>query len=359
MAMTFQRNYVLEYSSPMFYTWLTFTTGRPLKSSSWNPTLIRTFHPASWKFMLIAFLSVGMAWAFIHKTSETLMDTNYKLQKQFLWHVLEKMYFTFLGQPYRHRERSTSLRIVVSVWTLGCIIISTLFLSTLIQFLTYPLFTLSPQTFEALSSSDYEIEMQQVLIGGAGESYFASGMVQTTQKLFNMSQLHRNESFSYLSCYLKGIRLSKHACLSYSTLARLVNDYYLLVTRMPSGLVVSPEINLFVPTGLVMEKGAILPKLFSPYLDRFQEVGLASYWRMLSRFNLQKTGICNSTLEKLEIMNFVGKVIEDEIIAKRSLLKLEHIASLNFIFTFTLVLVLVIFASELMIGKIRNAYTYR
>lgn len=357
VAMTWERNSVLEFTSSLFYIWLTFTTGGHKIDKSWDPVILRTFDQDSWRYLSFTFLGFAFVWTALKKISAS---TNNSIRKSgnssaiSFWQILEQMYFIFLGQPFNRSSRrceNTSAGVLVIIWSFACMIISTFFVSKLTQFLTCPLVTPPPSTFDELSLSDYAVEMHYTLKGGAGETYLSSDNASNvTKKLYEMSN-RINESSSFVGCFLKGL-ISNRACIGYNVYVDLANEYYSAVTNnnLP-GFTIAPDVNFFVPTCIVMEKGSVLPPVFSPYINHAVETGWPSHWRRLTIYQLKTNGICDPKLERSDIENIQQGIHQYSRGNSRDFLKLEELMSLKHIFTLNILLIGIAFSIEMLTEK--------
>jgi hypothetical protein len=108
-----------------------------------------------------------------------------------------------------------------------------------------------------------------------------------------------------------------------------------------------------------MEKGSILPPIFSPYVNQALETGWPQHWLNLITLKRKITGVCDTKLEREEIKKLNQRVhIHNE--ESQNMLKLEQLLSLKYIFIFNIILFFLIFVLELTFQKvvvsIRNYY---
>lgn len=152
-AQIYARNLVVDFTLPMGYTWLTFTTGKVLPHYSWKSTYW-PLSPKVWQFALISSLATVGAFSLIQYFRSKLLQASY---------TINFMVRSLLEQDVKIGCKDESVRVLGAFWLIFGLLITTAYRCKLVPMLAYPVLEQPPTTFSQLASANhYQISLQYV-----------------------------------------------------------------------------------------------------------------------------------------------------------------------------------------------------
>lgn len=304
----YQRNKAISFSTPLIYTWITFTTGlaqtddfswksvyRPLQSSVWSAFLLGL---AICVFTLIQFNRFQ-----VHQQSYQLLSS---LPVYLLTTVFE--------QPTSHailKSRYAANKILVSSWLLFGMLIVTSYRSKLLLLATFPVLEHPLQTFKAIAESSpilYNITLKTKM--GAEYDLFKYSTSPTLQSIYNRLFFDSGR----LSCMQRGIENTREICIIWNhDIDYVFNRDFLGVYDTPPVTKAKDSLG-FMTEGFAFRKDAPFRHAFDKWLNVFHAVGLVQKWtslshqmtRQLNKDKKQRITILASATQKLSLDNLKG-----------------------------------------------------
>lgn len=266
---TLSRNEVIEYSFPITYEWLTFTTGVPKPFYSWKAV----YRPLSIQVWILLFLSgIFMAAGFLiflkHQPPNS-KQLEKKLVAEFMFRSLVEQGDNILFSP----SISVTLKLLSLFWLLFVLVLLTAYKSKLVSFLAFPNVDVPPDTFDALSKSSFKIVLQYT---GAAVMLFKTSSNPTYVKIFNRMTTEKSD----VKCFEEAIN-SKAACISWANIVDYVSYKNLSDSHGQTPLVKAPAAAYFLLGGILMRKKSTYRVEISNYIMQAMDSGLLNKWKKL------------------------------------------------------------------------------
>lgn len=237
------RNKVVEFSFPVIYIWMTFSTGPPQPHYSWKAT----YYPFGHVVWILICASILV-------TMVTLKFLVYLIPGVTCGKNLSYMGRSFFEQAtssiMKRKIRKSikvkdATRVFLSFWLLFCLVIVNSYKSKLVSFLLFPLVEEPPKTFQDLSATT-EHRLALHYLEGAAFSILKYSKHPTFHKIFLKMTLERNE----VRCFQRVLEEPKFVCISWNAVADYVKYKNVSDQHGNSPVIQSPERNSPYTAGL-------------------------------------------------------------------------------------------------------------
>ncbi|CAL8097689.1 unnamed protein product [Orchesella dallaii] len=326
-ANIYPRNLYVDFTFPIHYAWLTFTTGLPQRRYSWE-AIYWPFTPIMWFCILLALLTTYFAYSLLLKLSGQSLSTSKKLGYIFK---------TLLEQDAPNfEERSLySTRTFLAFWLFFALLISATYKSKLVSILAFPIMDEPPKTFEELARSPPSFGIILQSVRGAAYTILKT----STNPIFHQVFTRMEAEESPLKCFQRVIA-SSSACISWNALLNFV-----LQTNMSDKfgnvpLIMAPDTTSFVSLGYAVKKRAIFRLKFDQVLMRAVDMGLAEEWEEIDNRFLR-----NRRRKWEDSLNKTG-VSYDAILREDDNLSMKHLSGTFYMFLLGLFASLTCFVTE-------------
>lgn len=337
---TFSRNSVIDYSFPITYEWLTFTTGEPQRFYSWR-AVYRPLSIGVWTFLFVSGAFMTVMFVLFLKAIESSRHPKYsqtigmkRVSIIMLKSLVEQGDDTLLSPSF-----SATFKILSLFWLLYVLVLITAYKSKLVGFLAFPDVEVPPDTFEALAkSTSYKILLQYT---GAAFNLFKSSVNPTYVKIFEKMKIEKSD----VKCFEEAIH-SKSGCISWANIVDYVVFKNLSDAHGRAPLVKAPAATYFLTGGILMRKRAIYREEISHYVKQSVDSGLLEKWKTLdAKFVLK---------ERREWEKVSGKKKNNYAQTTHDALTLKHLSGSFFILATGLCVALCVFGGELYMSWRKN-----
>ncbi len=270
-AQIYVRNPFVDFTSPMGYTWLTFTTGKGLPQYSWK-SIYWPLSSGCWILVIISTIFTLVAFylfRFIRK--QVVMPR-----------TLDFLFRSLLEQDAKMSCQADSVRLLVSFWLIFGFLITTAYRCKLVSMLAYPVLEEPPKTFAQLADAlQYKISLQYVR--GAAYVLLKTSPNPTLKKIFNRMYLEEDS----VKCFkdLLGSDGKHKSCISWVDISIQVQHRNLSdkMFGSKSPLLMAQETCNFVGLPLMLKKGAVFRERFDRVIRRVVDMGIVEKWKMDDR----------------------------------------------------------------------------
>lgn len=276
---SYQRNHVLSFSTPLLYSWVTFTSGVTQgRLYSWK-SIYRPLDPSVWITVVLALVACVLTIVLLQRQqSQNSFTSGY----YFLFDNLLALITMLLEQPSNHRSDSKklhSIRLINCLWLFCSMIIINSYRSKLLLSTTFPELEHPLKTFKEISESsltDYNI----TLVNDAG----------VLRDLFNLStnpimkSIYSRVQFAYnrSTCLLKGKGTTREICIAWNAVIEDAISRENIEGYEVAPLMISTDSVGFMVEGFAFAKDAAHREMFDKWLCVFHDVGLVQKWKRLS-----------------------------------------------------------------------------
>ncbi|CAG7815703.1 unnamed protein product, partial [Allacma fusca] len=276
---------VVDFTRPVTYSWLTFTTSVPRPMYSLK-ALLKCFTIDAWIcILIICSISIGFLMLLkLTRPSSYFQSRNYKD-----WTVFQMFAFTLrsvLQQECQILRRAChSLKMYCSFWFLFAIIVSTAYKSKLVSSLAFPLSPNFPASFDELAQNpSFEIIFNTFY--GAAHETLSSSTNPTYSNLFDRAILETNAS----SCLHRVVGNSTRACISYASVAEFITR---TTIGLENELRIAPAKTFFVPFGWILRKNCMFTDNFNGVIERVNNMGLVDKWISLDYASVRRSNMAD------------------------------------------------------------------
>ncbi|CAL8072510.1 unnamed protein product [Orchesella dallaii] len=285
---TFSRYLAVDFTSPITYEWLTFTTGTPLPFFTWK-AIYRPFSSSVWILLCISCLVMlvastivySMSFHFFIKRDLDFLESDRLNMKglrkflktcvEFIFHALVEMGDESMSSP----KLVSWFRIICAFWMLFSLIVTTAYKSQLVSFLAFPNVIQPPTTFSDLASSKYSIVLQYT---GAAYQLFKTSKSPTYIKIVEKMEIENSD----VKCF-KNVIHKKAACISWENIVDYVAHKNLSDKHGRVPLIKAAAKGYFLLGGIMMRKRSIFKKEFDMLINSAMDSGLMTKWKTIDR----------------------------------------------------------------------------
>jgi hypothetical protein len=255
---------LIDFASNLDFARLMFVTGQP-KLEINAESFMRPFQKELWiaivtsygviSFVIFIFLEVK----FWSKSSINKGDSVYKS----------------LGLPFsvaleQNMKVPRNVRSLVAIWMIVIIITGTGYRSNLASFLSVPVITPGPSTYEELASHDNNYQVILNTLGVAEQQFFDNNDNPTIQVLQKRLKFDKDPT----SCATKAFIEKNTACISWTPLITAFASSALSINPRIEPLVLSSDSALIVSMSVGFVKDSILVDAFTKVTESVLESGI-------------------------------------------------------------------------------------
>ncbi|CAL8083998.1 unnamed protein product [Orchesella dallaii] len=274
-AYIYPRNLYVDFTFPIRYAWLTFTTGLPQRRYSWE-AIYWPFTPMMWFCILLALLTTYFAYSLLLKLSGQSLPTSTKLGYIFR---------TLLEQdaPSFEERSLNSTRTFLAFWLFFALLISATYKSKLVSTLAFPIMDEPPKSFEELARSPPSFGIILQSLRGAAYTILKT----STNPIFHQVFTRMETEESPVKCFQRVIA-SSSACISWNALLNFVLHKNMSDKFGQAPLVMAPDTTSFVALSYAVKKRAIFRFKFDQVFMRAVDMGLTEEWMQIDNRFLRK-----------------------------------------------------------------------
>jgi hypothetical protein len=166
---------------------------------------------------------------------------------------------------------NSSLRVFIVVWFLCVLVISTAYKSKMVSFMTFPVLSEVPNSFEQLAKSKFKIDFHY--FGNVGYSLFKTSKSPTFVKIYEKMYREPNP----LECLGRTAK-EKSACIIFIITFEELKHRNFSDRTGASPLKFQPYRGVMFPAGVVNEHKSKLQANFKWILGTAMEMGLMRFW---------------------------------------------------------------------------------
>lgn len=277
----------VDFTFPLTYEWLTFTTGQPTFFFSWK-AIYRPLSFGSWTLVVVSFIVIiisfiGLNWlsnfgecrGIVNTTTDSIIPM-VGIFLQFSLKAMIEQGNNFLSL----RDTKTVLispwfRSLCSFWLLFSVIVTTAYKSKLVSFLAFPIIIEPPNTFEELVDSDYSIVLQRT---GAAYQIFKTSKNPTYMQIMKQMEVEPLD----VTCFKK-VFDSRAACISWERIVGYVSQKNLTDIHGHVPLIKSGVTANFLVAGIMMRKRTVFRREFDFYIRSAMDSGLMNKFESLDK----------------------------------------------------------------------------
>lgn len=327
-AEIYQRFNVIDYTVPVQYIWITFTTGVPQPFYTWQ-SIYHPLEPEVWLFTLLNLVIVYFTFCFLtQRTRPNFIGTF--------------MFTTFMEQGNQELGTRTPVRTFAAFWLIFQIVITTAYRSKLVSLMTFPVMLEPPETFQKLADgipNPYNGTLQYNR--GALYQIFRTSTSSAFRKIFEHARLEESDS----RCYLDVIGNPGTACIAWN----LEYDYITYKNLSRGQVKVAPETSTFISLAFALPKGSIFGPDFDGTLRLATDMGLLRKWLALDgKFIKDERKIWEGKQSNDNGMNVKAAAAE----TNNAKLKLQQLQGARYLCTVGLVISSTVFLIEYVYSKI-------
>lgn len=270
----------VDFTFPISYEWLTFTTGEPTPFYSWHG-IYRPLSLDSWAMTclacgitLLAFFLISNCHSNLENGKEPARRLNTSTRKYMNTSVgfIVKALIEQSSENVFTPRVSTWFRILCLFWLIFCLIVTTAYKSKLVSFIAFPNVISPPSTLEELANSNYKIILQYT---GAAYQLYKTSKSPTYIKIVDKMAIEKSD----VKC-LKMALHSKAACLSWENIVDYVGHKNLSDSRGRLPLIKAVNARAyFLLGGIMMRKRTIFKEEFDLYIKLSMDSGLMIKWK--------------------------------------------------------------------------------
>lgn len=294
---TLSRYQTVDFTFPITYEWLTFTTGQPSSFFTWK-AIFRPLSFKSWALVgvscaviIISFIGIYWFSDFMERGSALTSDSNvlkengnnFSVFSKFigisvefsLKALIEQGSESLFSQRTKIALVSSWFRALCLFWLLFCVIVTTAYKSKLVSFLAFPNVNQPPTAFEELANSDYSIILQYT---GAAYQLFKTSKSPTYMKIVKKMKIEPSD----VAC-LKTVLHSRAACISWENIVDYVAQKNLSDKHGHVPLSKAAAKSYFLLGGIMMRKRTVFKREFDLYIKSAMDSGLMNKWKSLDK----------------------------------------------------------------------------